>query len=353
MEDTLDEVEGARQQSGAFGAGRRTLWALGRRVGSQQSLAAYATRRLLLLIPLVFVVTVVVFLLSSIVPGGPVAALLGGHATNTATINAIKARYHLNDSLVSQYIAWVGQVLHGNLGTSIYTSQPVSQEILSRLPVTLVLNAVAIVVSLLIGVSLGMLAARFRGGRLDRAAVGVSILTSSAPSYVVAIALVYLLAIRYPILPVEGLGSGLSSEAEHLILPSVVMALAPLGFVTKIARAAMLEQLSTDYVAFARARGIPRRRVYLRYVLRNALVPILTASGLLIITALTATVFVEDVFGIPGLGGLLVTAVENTDIPVIQGLVLVTAIWVVFANIIIDLLYVVIDPRVSFGRLST
>ncbi len=353
MPDTLEQTEGARQEPGALTGARGIAWRLGRRAGSEQTLASYALRRVLLLIPLVFVVTVVVFLLSSIVPGGPVAALLGGHATNTATVNAIRARYHLNDSLFSQYIAWVGQVLHGNLGTSIYTSQPVSQEILNRLPVTLILNAVAIVVSIIVGVSLGMVAARFRGGRVDRIAVGISIVTSSAPSYVLAIALVYLLAIKYPILPVEGLGTGLSSEAEHLILPAIVMALAPLGFVTKIARAAMLEQLSTDYVAFARARGIPRRRIYLRYVLRNALVPILTASGLLIVTALTATVFVEDVFGIPGLGGLLVDAVENTDIPVIQGLVLVTAIWVVIANILIDLLYVVIDPRVSFGRLST
>jgi len=122
--------------------------------------------------------------------------------------------------------------------------------------------------------------------------------------------------------------------------------------VTKISRAAMLEQMETDYVAFARSRGVPWRRIYTRYVLRNALIPILTASGLLITSALTATVFVEAVFGIPGIGGLLVTAVNNTDIPVIQGIVLVVAIWVVCANIIIDLLYVAIDPRVSFGRLS-
>jgi peptide/nickel transport system permease protein len=353
VKDRSQQDGGARQKPGTFVNTLKSVRSVIRPMTSQDTLAGYALRRCLLLVPLVLIVTVVVFLLSSIVPGGPVAALLGGHATNTATIDAVRARYHLNDSLLSQYIAWIGQVLHGNLGTSIYTSQPVSNEILSRLPVTLVLNAVALITSLLTGVTLGFFAARFRGGRIDRLAVGISITTSSAPSYVLATALVYLLAIKYPILPVEGLGSGLWSQAEHLILPAIVMTLAPLGFVTKIARASMLEQLSTDYVAFARARGISRRRIYVRYVLRNALVPILTASGLLIVTALTATVFVEDVFGIPGLGGLLVNAVENTDIPVIQGLVLVTAIWVVIANIVIDLLYVVIDPRVSFGRLSS
>ena len=344
---------GARPSPGtSLPVRKREVPTLLRQLGSRHTLAGYAVRRLLLLIPLVFVVTVVVFLLSSIVPGGPVAALLGGHATNTATVNAIRARYHLNDSLFSQYIAWAGQLIHGNLGTSIFTSEPVKQEILTRLPITLVLNAIALFGSLIVGLGLGMLAARFRGGRVDRLSVGVSIFTSSAPSYVVAIAFVYLFAIKLQFLPVEGLGDGLSSQAEHLIIPGLVMILGPLGFVTKIARASMLEQLDTDYVAFARARGVPKRRIYVRYVLRNAMVPILTASGLMIVSALTATVFVEDVFGISGLGGLLVEAVENTDIPVIQGLVLVTAIWVVLANIVIDLLYVAIDPRVSFGRLS-
>jgi peptide/nickel transport system permease protein len=304
------------------------------------------------MVPLVFGITVVVFLLTSLVPGGPVAALLGGHATSTAAVQAIRARYHLDDSLVSQYLTWAGKVLHGDLGTSIYTSEPVSHQIWSRLGVTLILNVSGIVLAVVVGVLLGMLAARSRGGFFDRLAVGIGIFVSSSPSYVISIALIYLLAIKYAVFPVEGLGSGVVSEATHLVLPVIVMALAPLGFVTKIARAAMLEQLDMDYVAFARARGISRRRIYVRYVLRNALVPIATASGLLIVSALTATVFVEDVFGIPGLGRLLVTSVENTDIPVIQGLVLVTAIWVVVANLLVDLLYVAIDPRVSFGRIG-
>jgi peptide/nickel transport system permease protein len=341
-------LAGVRDLAGRSWPGRSRA----QRIRSRGGLGAYALRRLFLLIPLVFLITVVVFLLTSLVPGGPVAALLGGHATNTAAVDAIKARYHLNESLFSQYIAWATQVLHGNLGQSIYTSQPVLSEILQRLPVTLILNGVAITISLAIGISLGMLAARSRGGMADRLAVGTGIFSSSFPSFVLAIVLVYLFAIRFNLLPVEGLGNGVASEAVHLILPSIVMALAPLGFVTKIARASMLEQLETDYVAFARARGVPRRRIYIRYVLRNGLIPILTASGLLLVSALTATVFVEDVFGIPGLGGLLVAAVNNTDIPVIQGLVLIVAIWVVFANIVIDLLYVAIDPRVSFGRLG-
>jgi peptide/nickel transport system permease protein len=305
-----------------------------------------------LLIPLVFGVTVVVFLLTSLVPGGPVAALLGGHATDTAAVEAIRARYHLNDSLFTQYVTWVGEVIHGNLGDSIYTSEPVASELQQRFGVTLALNAIAIVISLGIGIGLGMLAARSRGGFADRAAVATGIFSGSFPSFVLAIGLLYVFAIHWTIFPVVGLGNGGFDEVMHLILPAIVMALAPVGFVTKISRAAMLEQMEMDYVAFARARGVPWGRIYTRYILRNALIPILTASGLLVTSALTATVFVEAVFGIPGIGGLLVTAVNNTDIPVIQGIVLIVAIWVVCANIVIDLLYVAIDPRVTFGRLS-
>lgn len=314
----------------------------------QQGIREYAVRRMALLVPLVFLITVVVFLLAHMVPGGPVAALLGEHATNTATVNAVKARYHLNESLISQYLAWAGQVLRGNLGTSIFTSQPVATEIVSRLPTSVVLNAVGLVLALLVGVPLGSVAAARRGGLVDRVAVGLGIFLSSMPNFVMAIALLYLLAIRFAVFPLEGLGSNIGSDAYHLMLPSVVMAIGPLGFVTKITRASMLEQREADFVAFARARGIPARRVYGAYVLRNALIPLLTASGLIIASSLTATVFVEDVFGIPGLGGLLVTSVENTDIPVIQGLVLIVAIWVVLVNVVVDLCYVSIDPRVNF-----
>jgi len=313
-----------------------------------QGLRAYAVRRLLLLVPLVFLISVVVFLLVHMVPGGPVAALIGEHATNTATVDAIRARYHLNASLPSQYGAWVTQVVHGNLGTSIFTSQSVGSEIRQRLPVSIVLNAIGLALALLIGVPLGSLAAARRGGRLDRMAVGLAIFLSSTPNFVMAIVLLYLLCIRVTIFPLGGLGSGFVDEAYHLILPGIVMCIGPLGFVTKITRASMLEQREADYVAFARARGISRHRIYRGYVLRNALIPLLTASGLIIVSALTATVFVEDVFGIPGLGGLLVTSIENTDIPVIQGLVLLIAIWVVLVNVAVDLCYVSIDPRVTF-----
>ena len=170
----------------------------------------------------------------------------------------------------------------------------------------------------------------------DRVAVGAGIFMSSAPSFVMAIVLVYLFVVRWPLFPLQGLGNGLPDEAYHLILPAVVMAIGPLAFIIKITRASMLEQLSADYIGFARARGVSGRRIRTTYVLRNSLIPVLTASGLIIATALMARFFVEYVFAIPGLGDLLVTAVNNVDIPVIQGLVLVVGIWVVVTNIIVD-----------------
>ncbi len=308
-------------------------------------------RRLLMLIPLALAVSIVVFLLLSLVPGGPVAALIGEHATNTATVQALQVKYHLNDPLYLRYIYWLRDVLHGDLGQSIFTSQPVLTAIGDRVGVTLTLNVVGIILTLLIGVTTGTIAAVRRGRLLDRMVVAITTVLSSSPPFVIAIIALYLFALKFGIFPIFGLGDGSTLDwLWHLTLPAMVMAIGPLAFITKITRASMLDQLDRDHVSFARARGLSELRIVVRYGLRNALIPIITASGLLLIGLLTGTVFVESVFAIPGLGGLLVTAINNSDIPVIQGIVLIVAIWIILANIGIDLLYAVVDPRVSFGR---
>lgn len=316
-----------------------------------RGIGLYLVRRLLTLIPLVLAVTVVVFLLLSLVPGGPVAALIGEHATNTETVDALRVKYHLNDPLYRQYLYWMGNVLRGDLGQSIFTSQPVLSAIRSRLGVTLTLNVVGIVITLTLGILTGTIAAVRRGRPLDRLVVGTNTLLSSAPAFVVAIVALYVLGVRLKIFPLFGTGDGSRLDwIWHLTLPALVMAIGPLAFITKITRAAMLDELERDHLAFARARGLSSTRIIVRYGLRNALIPIITASGLLLISLLTGTVFVEAVFGLPGLGGLLVSSINNTDIPVIQGIVLMVAVWIILANILIDLLYVLVDPRVNFGR---
>ncbi|MBL8598638.1 MAG: ABC transporter permease [Devosia sp.] len=318
-----------------------------------QSIVLHLLRRLLMLIPLAIAVSLVVFLLASLIPGGPVAALLAGKATDTATIEAMKARLHLNEPLHMQYFYWISGVVRGDFGTSIFTGQPVAAAIGERIWITLVLNLAGVLLCLLAGGSLGIAAAVNRGSLFDRAIVAFSLFLSSAPPFVLAIAGLYFLAYKLGWFPLFGLGrGGPLTTAWHLVLPAIIVSISPLGFITKMVRAAMIDQLDQDYVTFARARGIPFRQVLFAHAFRNAMVPVLTAAGLLFVGLLTGTVFVETVFGIPGMGRLLVTAVQFNDFPVMQGVVLFVAAWIVLTNLVIDLLYTLVDPRVQFGRAS-
>jgi len=316
-----------------------------------RGIAAYLLRRLLLLIPLAVGVSIVVFLLASLIPGGPIAALLAGKSTDTATIEGMRQRYNLDLPLFQQYFLWMGGVLRGDLGTSIFTGQPVSAAILERIWLTLALNLSGVLLCLLVGTGLGIGAAVNRGTFFDRAIVSASLFLSSAPSFVLAIAGLYILAYQLGWFPLFGIGKGgLFETMRHLALPALIVSISPLGFVTKMVRASMIDQLDQDYVTFARARGVPYRRVLFVHALRNAMIPILTAAGLLFVGLLTGTVFVETVFGLPGMGRLLITAVQYNDFPVMQGVVLFVAGWIVLLNLIIDALYTVVDPRVAFAR---
>jgi peptide/nickel transport system permease protein len=319
----------------------------------RRQIAAYLLRRLLMLVPLAFGVTLVVFLLASLIPGGPVAALLAGHSADTATIEAMRDKYHLNQPLYVQYGYWIAGVLRGDLGTSIVSGQPVSAAILDRIGTTLALNVSGVILALGCGVALGVAAAVRRGSGLDRAVVSFTQLLSGAPPFVLAITLLFVFGFKLRWFPLFGIGSGsLIDTVRHLALPAIVVAIAPLAFITKITRAAMIDQLDQDFVTFARARGIPFRQVLWGHAFRNALVPVLTAAGLLFLGLLTGTVFVETVFGLPGLGRLLVTSVQFNDFPVTQGIVLIVAAWIVLINLGIDLLYALVDPRVDFAQVA-
>ena len=318
-----------------------------------QRIALHLLRRLALLVPLAIGVTVVVFLLASLIPGGPVAALLAGRSTDTATVDAMRAKFHLDDPLALQYWFWLRGLIQGDLGTSIVSGQPVTAAISDRIGTTLVLNLSGVLLALVCGVSLGMFAASRRGSSIDRLVVGGTLALSSAPPFVLAIAGLFVLSFQLGWFPLFGLGNGgFWTTAWHLVLPAIVVAIGPLAFITKITRAAMIDQLDQDYILFLRARGIPARQVMFAHALRNALVPVLTAAGLLFVGLLTGTVFVETVFGLPGLGRLLVTSVQFNDFPVTQGIVLIVAAWIIFTNLIVDLLYAVVDPRVDFAGVA-
>lgn len=313
-------------------------------------LARYVMRRLLILVPLVLLVSMAAFTLTHAAPGGPIATLLDDAPTSPEQIEAIKEKYKLGDPLPVQYWDWISGVVQGDFGRSILTNETVLNEITSRLWVTVSLNIAGIAIAILVGVPLGVLAALRRGRLLDRALVTISVFFMSTPVFALGLFALYLFGFRAGLFPLFGPGEGFFDRIHHLALPAIVLGLAGMGFTMRLTRAAMLEQFDMDYVAFARARGLGSFHVTSRYAFRNALIPVTTAAGLLFTGLLTGSVLVETVFGLPGLGTLLVSAVTGGDFTMVQGLLLFIAAWIILVNIAVDVLYVFIDPRVEFDK---
>ena len=319
-------------------------------VSRRRWLIRYVRRRLLMLIPLTFIVSVAAFGLTHIAPGGPVAALLQDLPSSPETIKAIEEKYRLNDPVVVQYWHWVGGVVHGDLGRSIVTNDKVINEITARLSVSLTLNAAGIAIAIALGIPLGVLAALRRGRLLDQLLVTISVLFMSTPAFALGLFALYFFGFKFGWFPLFGPGSWVLDRLHHLALPAIVLGLHGMGFVMRLTRASMLEQFEQDYIAFARARGLGSFHVTVRYALRNALIPVTTAAGLLLTGLLTGSVLVETVFGLPGLGTLLVSSVVAGDFPMIQGLLLLIAAWIILINIVVDVAYAFIDPRVGFEK---
>lgn len=316
------------------------------------SLWAYILRRLLVAIPLILLISLGVFALVNLAPGDPARALVGSRQATPETLAAIRAQHHLDDPFLVQFLLWLKQVLTGDLGRSIQGSQLVTTMIWDRLPLTVFLGVYGSLVALGIGIPLGILAAFTRGSEIDRGVVTIGVVGVSAPAFATGIFLLYVFGVILGWFPIFGQGEGFLDRAWHLTLPAVALGISVMGLVVKITRASMLEELQKDYVAFARARGLGRRRTTMAYVLRNALIPVVTAAGLIVVGLLTGAVLVEVTFGLPGLGSLLVSAVTQRDIPVIQGIVLILAVFVVLMHVVIDVLYTLIDPRIRFGRVG-
>lgn len=310
----------------------------------------YIGRRVLIALPMLIVITFGVFALIHIAPGSPERALLGARSASPETLAAIRQKWNLDEPFLVQYLLWLKAVVAGDFGNSILSNQPVINGIRQRLGVTVFLGAYAVVLSLVVGIPLGMWAALRRGSVTDRTVVGVSVLGVSAPGYATGLALLYVFAVLLGWFPVFGSGDGFLDRAYHLTLPAFALALSLLALIVKITRAAMIDELDKDYVAFARARGLPRRRVLGPYVLRNALIPIVTAAGIIIVVLISGAVLVEFTFGLEGIGTFLVDAVTRRDIPVVQALVLMIAIFVIAVNLALDVLYTLIDPRIRFSK---
>jgi peptide/nickel transport system permease protein len=315
------------------------------------SRTAFVLRRLAGLVVVVVLVSFLVFSLLYVAPGSPEQLLLGNSKTiDPATIRAVREQYHLNGPFLERYLHWAADAVQLDFGTSIRTSEPVAHGIAQRLSLTSQLAGLAFIATLLLGIPLGVLAAVRRTKLVDRGVVFFSIVGLSAPAFASGVLLLYVFAVRLPWFPAFGQGEGFADRLKHLVLPAAALALTATGLVVKITRAAFVTELEKDYVTFARARGIPPRRVLFGFVLRNAATPIVTAAGLILAYMLAGSVLVEVTFALPGIGALLVDSVTSQDIPMVQGLAMLIAALVVVVNLVVDLVYPLIDPRIVFGR---
>lgn len=294
------------------------------------------------------VISFLIFALLYVAPGSPEALLLGPREATPATVAAVRHRYHLDRPFLVRYWDWASGAAHLDFGRSIRTNETVTAVIRRRLRLSLQLGGYAFLIALVVGVPLGVAAASRRRTGVDRGIVGLSVVGVSAPAFATGILLLYVFAVRLGWFPVFGEGSGLGGRVWHLTLPAIALGLTGMGLILRLTRAGTAAALEQDYVAFARARGVSRGRIMRSYVVRNALVPIVTGAGLVLAYFLAGAVLVEVTFALPGVGSLLVESITTKDIPVVQGLALLIAFLVVVINLVIDLLYLAIDPRIGF-----
>jgi peptide/nickel transport system permease protein len=310
----------------------------------------YVGRRLIATIPVMAVVAIVVFMLLRLTTGDPAAIIAGDNATSQ-DVAAIRTHLGLDRSLVEQFVIWLGRLLRGDFGESFFFKKQVSELIVERVEPTLALAVSTLVLTILIAVPLGMLAAWRRDSWLDRAVMGFSVLGFSVPVFVIGYLLIYLFAIELAWLPVQGyqrLGDGLGGFLERLILPSITLAVVFVALIARITRASVLEVLNADYVRTARAKGLSELPVMLRHVLRNAAVPIVTVIGLGLAVLIGGVVVTESVYSIPGLGRLTVDAVLARDYPTVQAVILLFSVVYVLINLLVDLSYTFLDPRIRY-----
>ncbi|MFM7025793.1 MAG: ABC transporter permease [Limnohabitans sp.] len=314
----------------------------------------FLLQRLLALVPVLFIVAVIVFLILRLTPGDPAAVIAGNNATNE-DIDRIREQLGLTRPLLTQFLIWLGNVVQGDLGYSFYLNKPVTGLIAQRIEPTLSLAAGTIVLAVLVAVPLGTLAAWRMGGWLDRILSGFAVAGFSVPVFVIGYVLIYVFAIELQWLPVQGYRrlfgdatQGVGAWAMQLVLPWCTLATIYVALIARVTRASVSEALTEDYIRTARAKGITERMVLLRHALANAAVPIVTVIGIGVALLIGGVVVTETVYAIPGLGSLTVDAVLNRDFPVIQGVVLFFSVLYVLINLLVDLSYLWLDPRIRY-----
>lgn len=310
----------------------------------------YIVRRMIATVPVMAIVATIVFALLRLTPGDPASVIAGDHAS-AEQLAGIRQRLGLDDPLPIQLALWFTQLLKGDLGHSIISDVPVAALIADRLGPSLALGAATILFSIVVAVPLGVVAAWRRGTMVDRVVMAFSVLGFSVPVFVKGYVFILLFAITLAWVPVQGYAppaAGLWPFLERLILPTTVLSLGYIALIARIARTSVLEVLNEDFIRTARAKGITERAVLARHALRNAAVPIVTIIGVGVGMLLSGVVVTESVFNLPGLGRLVVEAVLARDYPVVQGLILLFAFIYIVINLIVDILYTIIDPRIRY-----
>jgi peptide/nickel transport system permease protein len=310
----------------------------------------YLLRRVLAAIPVMGVVALIVFLLLRLTPGDPAAVLAGDNAT-PLQLERIRASLGLNDPLYVQFFTWVNQLLHGNLGVSLISNKPVLEMIAPRIEPSISVAISTIILSVIVAVPLGVLAAWKQGTWIDRFVMALSVLGFSVPVFVIGYVLIKLFAIDLRWVPVQGFRSitlGFGAFFERIILPTIALSFIYIALIARMTRASMLDVLGEDYVRTARAKGIGEIAVLFRHALRNAAVPVITVIGTGFALLISGVVVTESVFNIPGIGRLTVDAVLARDYPVIQAMILLTSLLYVSVNLLIDVAYTLLDPRIRY-----
>ena len=311
---------------------------------------SYIVRRLVATIPVMGVVAIVVFSLLYFAPGDP-AAIIAGDLATAQDIARIHHQLGLDEPFLVRFGNWTWGVLHGDLGISIFTNLPVWQLIQQRVEPTAALTISTLIVSVSVAIPIGVLAAWRAGTWIDRAAMGFAVLGFSVPSFVLAYVLILIFSVELDWLPVQGyssIGAGFWPFLQHLILPSTALGLIYAALIARITRASMLEVLSQDYIRTAHAKGLSSQNVLIGHALKNAAVPIATIIGIGIALLIGGVIVTETVFAIPGIGRLTVDAILRRDYPIIQGVILLFSAAYVIVNLLVDLSYTVLDPRVRF-----
>jgi peptide/nickel transport system permease protein len=310
----------------------------------------YIFRRLLATLPVMAIVAIVVFAILRLTPGDPAAIIAGDEATSEQ-LEIIRKNLGLDQPIYFQFFIWIARLFQGDLGVSLLSGTSVADMIANRVGPSLALGLATIVVTVVVAIPLGVIAAWRRGKLLDRVVMSFSVFGFSVPSFVISYLLIYLFAIQLDWLPVQGykpMAAGFWPFVQRLILPTMALSAVYIALIARITRSSVVEVMGEDYIRTARAKGAKERAVLMHHALRNAAVPIVTIIGIGIASLISGVVVTESVFNLPGLGRLVVEAVLARDYPVIQGLIILFSFTYILINLMIDLLYTVFDPRIRY-----